>query len=100
MISNVTDRIDNTGLPTVGSNAAAIGLRFELVAANNTTENYIGPATAFTCWQNMQNAHPGLRGAFVWNASKEASDGALFLNDVAPSIATSAASPVCLVSGR
>jgi len=48
----------------------------------------MGPATAVTCWQNMQTAHPRLRGAFGWNASKEARDGALFINEVAPSIVT------------
>jgi hypothetical protein len=96
MISNVTDRIDNIWLPAVGGNAAAIGLGFELAAADNTTEDYMGPATAVTCWQNVQTAHPGLRGAFVWNASEEASDGALFINDVAPSIAgrTPAPTPI------
>jgi hypothetical protein len=89
MISNVTDRIDNIWLPAVGGNAAAIGLGFELAAADNTTEDYIGPATAVTCWRDMQTAHPGLRGPFGWNASKEASDGALFINDVAPSTVAS-----------
>ena len=49
----------------------------------------MGRATAVTCWQNMQTAHPGLRGAFVWNASKEASEDALFINDVTPSIVAS-----------
>jgi hypothetical protein len=89
MISNVTDRIDNIWLPAMGGNAAVIGLGFALAAADNTTEDHMGPATAVTCWQNMQTAHPGLRGAFVWNARREASDGALFLNDVAPSIVAS-----------
>ena len=49
----------------------------------------MGPATAVTCWRDMQTAHPGLRGPFGWNASKEASDGALFINDVAPSTVAS-----------
>jgi len=61
MISNVTERIDNIWLPTMGGNAAAIGLGFELAAADNTTEDHMGPATAVTCWQKMQTAHPGLR---------------------------------------
>jgi hypothetical protein len=65
----------------VGGNAAALGLGFEPAAADNTTEDYIGPATAVTCWQNMRTAHPGLREAFVWNASKAASDGAPFINE-------------------
>ena len=86
---------DGSGLATPAYITGDIGQWVDLVGADklcigfgiNSLGDYMSVDQCVSTWNTVRSAHPGIRGAFVWNVATDESSGWGFANRIGPLVA-------------